>query len=516
MSGTKSLIDGDLRTFFDSSISSVMEKIDVNQTDMICKKSELFTQGFLKDSNGEGVVNAPVHNIMHRFLRYSKEKGFNRSLILGGFGLGKTESICTGFVLHEIAKNPNIMCKIVHVSEEAAVSRCRAIRDIITKDDDFKRMAPHIIPTPIWGSKRFIVKRKTMSKDGTVEAYGVLSTNIGGRANLIVFDDPQDLKTAVLEPGTREKIEQVIKNIWLTRLIPSNSQVVVLMNKWHENDLASVIQRTPMSWSWMSVAVTEDLERLYYEDSFGRKKYMPLWDLFTKKDYLSKISEMGQRNFDRGYRLIPYSDSDRTFASFKNCCVFGVNPESIIEDERDWFFIGGLDIAGTKRPGTVLSVLAVHRQSGLKLPVYIDAMRSMSEVPNKMVQCFRKYGVDLFMVENNGVQDNIIDMLQSMLGTDKFKKYSIKIEGFQTGRNKADPIQGLPSIGKEMDNKEWMFCLDKEPDIGEDGITNPWYKMYFEFSNHPFYETTDIVMSLWFCRAGANTFLRGEEGPNIW
>ena len=508
-------IDKDLHTFLDGSIGGLIDDINVNYEDLIDRRSEVFTQKFLKDSRGKNVTNAPVHDIMHRFIRFAQRKGYTKFLILGAFGHGKTEQLCTGWIMHEIAKNPNLLCKIVHVSETEAVKRCRAIRDYITKDDDLHQIAPHLLPTAIWGSQRFILKRSAMSKDGTVEAYGIMSTAIGGRANLIVFDDPQDLKTAVLEPTTRQKIEDVFKNIWLTRLIPQDSQVMVMMNKWHENDLAAVIQRNPI-WSWMSIAVDKEIENLVYNDSFGRKKILPLWELFNHDDLQMKLKELGQRDFERGYRLIPYSDSDKSFPSYMKCCHFGIDPEQIIDSESNWLFIGGIDFAGLKRPGTVLSIIAVHKKTGLKLPVAMNLLRGAQDLPFWMLKYYRKFGVDLFMAENNGVQEALVDLLISMLGQDKYKRYGIKIEGFLTGRNKADPIHGLPSIEKEFNNQEWMFCLKHEPKLGEDDVNNPWIRMFYEFSNHPFYETTDIVMSMWFCREGAKLFLRNSGGPNIY
>lgn len=426
-----------------------------------------------------------------------------------------TEQLCTGWVMHRIAQNPNLLCKIVHVSETEAVKRCRAIRDYITKDDDLHRIAPHLLPTAIWGSQRFIVKRSAMSKDGTVEAYGVLSTAIGGRANLLVFDDPQDLKTAVHEPSTRQKIEDTFKNIWLTRIIPQDSEVLVMMNKWHESDLAAVIKRNPV-WSWMSIAVDETLGHLNYEDSFGRKKILPVWSLFNTDDLRMKVMEIGQREFDRGYRLVPYTDSDRSFPSFSKCCHFGVSPKAVVSEESNWIFIGGIDFASLKRPGTVLSVVAVHKKTGMKVPLAINRLRGTQELPALMVKYFRQFGVELFFAENNGVQDALIDMLVTMLGQDKFKRYGIKIEGFLTGKNKADPIHGLPSIEKEFDNQEWMFCFDHKPNPAVDDANDPWVITYYEFSNHPFYETTDIVMSLWFAREGAKMYLRKSDGPNIY
>ena len=505
----------EIGTFLKSKVAYLLDGINVEYEDMVPKKSEWFVQQILKDTRGRIVKNEAVHNIMHRFIRFARSKGFNRYLVLGAFGHGKTEQLCTGYVLYRIAENPNILIKLVHVSETEAVKRCRAVRDYIQKDEDFKRMAPHIIPTTIWGSQRFIVKRSAMLKDGTCEAYGIMSTAIGGRANLLIFDDPQDLKTAVLEPTTRVKIEDVFKNIWLTRLIPQDSEAIVMMNKWHENDLAGVIKNNPI-WSWMSIAVSENKDQLLYEDSFGRKMTFPVWSLFNEKDLLIKHKELGTRDFDRGYRLIPYTDSDKSFSNFLKCCHYGVRPSSIIEDPTNWFFIGGIDFAGLHRPGTVLVVLAVHKKTGMKVPLEIDTLRGTGDIIPLMIKYYRKYGCDLYKAENNGVQEAIIDMLISSLGDEKVRRYGIKVEPFLTGRNKADPIIGLPSIDKEFENQEWMWCFTDKPEVGNIDERNPWHKAYQEFKHHPFFETSDIVMASWFAREGAKELFRGSGGPSIY
>jgi hypothetical protein len=77
-------------------------------------------------------------------------------------------------------------------------------------------------------------------------------------------------------------------------------------------------------------------------------------------------------------------------------------------------------------------------------------------------------------------------------------------------------LQGLPSIEKEFENREWLFCASKKPDVADSSGDDVWSKMFFEFANHPFWETTDIVMSLWFAREAAKKHFRGDTGPNVW
>jgi hypothetical protein len=508
--------DADFSRFLKTGISALANGIDVDYKQLIPKMSEHFTARVLKDSKGKLIVNEPVHNFMHRFVRKARKAGFNRFMILGAFGHGKTEQMCLGYSLYRIAQEPNVLIKIVHVSETEAQARARAIRDYIGRDEDFQRLAPHVTPTAIWGSSRFTVNRTNMAKDSTVEAYGVLSTALGGRANLIIFDDPQDLKTTILEPGTRQKIEDVFKNVWLTRLIPSDGEALVMMNKWHENDLATFIQNNPL-WAWCSIAASEDKQHLIYRDSLGAHKILPVWSLFNHQDLVDKNRELGDRDYNRGYRLIPYSDADKAFPSFRSCCQFGIHPHKIIDDERDWIITGGIDISGKNRPGTILTILAAHRTTGLKVPLEIISMRGAKDLVPQIVRTYQEWGTHIYKVENNGVQDSIIDMLESSLGSAKFKRYGIKIEGFLTGRNKADPMTGLPSINKEFEKQEWLWCFPHgEPTTEDDLEKDPWAAAFFEFMHFPFWNTSDIVMATWFAREGAKEILRGSDGPNIW
>lgn len=513
-----SLIGKDTKTFLQGSLSDLVSGIDLPIDALIPEKSEEFVQKVLKDTKGNLIVNEPLHNIMHRFIRIAKRKGFNKIAIGGGFGMGKTENMCIGYALHAIAKNPNILIKIIHVSDTEATKRCRSIRDYIDRDEDFQAVAPHITPTSIWGSERFTVKRTSPSANCTVEAYSVLGTGIGGRANLLIFDDPQDLRTTLYEPTTRKKIEDTIKNIWLTRLIPDDDSLALLMmNKWTDTDMLSYAQRNP-AWAWMTLAVNETKTHLVFKDSFGRNLKLPLWTKFDKEALDDRHVTLGDRDFKRGYCLIPYTDSDKTFGHFEKCCHFGVNPRAIIEYESDWLFVGGIDFAGAKRLGTVLSIVAMHKKTGLKLPVEIVTIRKSSDLTGHIVRTFRTYGVELYNAENNGVQEAIIDLLEAAMGEEKFKKYNIKIEGFLTGRGKMDVNTGLPSMDKEFEKKEWMFCFSEgKPDVSDDMEQNPWSRMYFEMLNHPFYETSDIAMSLYFCREACKSLVRGiNSGPNVW
>lgn len=914
-------LDSDMKSFIESELNQLCMDMDFDATSILPKRTEIFVEKVIKDDAGGNITNEKVHKMMHRFRRKAKERGFRRFLILGSFAMGKTEQCCVGLCLYEIARNPNILIKIVHVSEKEAVNRVRAIAEYIKNDEDFKRLAPHIQPTSIWGQEKFIVKRKTISKDPTCQAFSVLSSSLGGRSHLIIYDDINDLKSAVLEPTTRENIEKMVRNVWGTRGIPGNSEEVALLNVWHNSskyaelltkkgrvkrmslikegeevltsdgfvkvikrsknkykgeivkiiphyftalkaeftsehkiltsngwveaenlskkdylvvpiyspkgnwlkkvlktfdnvgitykkkiintnikiskkelkeridsgityknigkeygvsaasiynlcrlydvsrtrfnnidksifednqfwkilgywiaegsftfsskkysrrdvirftfgsheteylnevtnffnkygihvgsdytirnscnlkiscrqlaewiktnfdefehnkrlphwffmlpkdkffkflegysngdgcitnngeihlcsvskhlllgiqlnllrfgivsrlskgkkagrhevdfgfgkttincrvsyslyyfigkrkykfgyiednslyvrvkeieknyfdgfvydvatppvsnftvpgfiahnsDISNYMRNDP-SWAWMTIAVSEDKSHLIYTDSFGMKKDIPLWSKYNKKILEEKHRSMGDRDYNRAYRLIPYSDEDKSFPSFESCCRYGIKPANLISDLRDWIFCCGIDFSGPKREGTILIVGALNKHTGVKIPVELYALSQAAKLSEIIVDVWKRFGVEIFLAENNAVQGTIIDLLQTDLDKGKFRRYNINIDGFNTGRNKADPNEGLPALQKEMEKREWFFAFEKQYTDADEAHKDLWCRFYNEMKFHPFYGRDDFVLGLWFCRAAFKRAL-GKSGTSM-
>ena len=99
-----SLLGKDTKTFLKSGMSDLISGIDLPVSELLPKKSEDFVQQVIKDTKGNLIVNEPVHNVMHRFIRTAKKKGFNKYMVLGAYGHGKSENLCIGysFVLPKI------------------------------------------------------------------------------------------------------------------------------------------------------------------------------------------------------------------------------------------------------------------------------------------------------------------------------------------------------------------------------------------------------------------------------
>jgi hypothetical protein len=332
----------------------------------------------------------------------------------------------------------------------------------------------------------------------------MFGTAVGSRAELLLFDDPQDYRTAVQEPTTREKCKDVIENVWLPRLT-EDGIAMLLMNRWHELDVPGWIKDKP-EWAWMEVAISEDFERL--EITRQVKGNIEKYSIESWKDpdfYRRLERDMGPRNFTRSCRVIPFADSELYFPSFGKCVVYGHDPiefgKSFFKN-NDCFVISGIDFSSAKRPGTIQFTVAVDKASARRVPLDLVALNDPAKLPEHMIRVWRSYGVDLFYVENNSLQEVITDLLISFTGL----KY-LPIEGFHVGRNKADPDMGIISMEKEFDKKMWTFALSKKPEPGDDR-NNVWARAYYEIRDYPFWEPNDIAMAMWFVREGINYYVR--------
>ena len=490
-------------TLMESGLNRLISEIEADHTDII-PSGEDFTDQILKDEAGKPVINHTVHKEFHWFLQEAIEAGHSRIMILGAFLLGKTEQMAIGYVLERIAKDLNVRIKIISNSEQIATDRVRAVRRYIDADDEFKDLCPHVKKTRIWGDSKFIVSRKSASKDATIESFGMFGTAVGSRAELLLFDDPQDWRTAVTEPTTREKCKEVIENVWLPRLT-EDGIAILLMNRWHELDVPGWI-KDKTEWAWMEVAISEDYKRL--EITRQVKGDIEKYSIQSWKDpdfYKRLERDMGTRNYTRSCRLIPFSDSELYFPSFEKCVIYGHDPidfgKSFFE-KNDCFVISGIDYSSDKRPGTIMFTVAVDKASGRRVPVDLIALKDPAKLPEHMIRVWRTYGVNLFYAENNALQEVITDLLISFTGV----KY-LPVEGFHVGRNKADPQMGIISMEKEFDNKMWTFALPKKPEPGDDK-NYVWARAFYEIRDYPFWEPNDIAMSMWFVREGVNYYTR--------
>lgn len=215
--------------------------------------------------------------------------------------------------------------------------------------------------------------------------------------------------------------------------------------------------------------------------------------------------EGGQRSFERGYRMVAFSDDEATFPHYKQCVVPGVSIGPIQRSE--WPKFTGVDLSSKKRPGNCIFTAAVDPLTKRRyaIDVRFGAWRG-NETCEQISEVNSLYNPSVIVVEDNGYQETLIDWAQASKST---FKWWMKVEPTTTtGQKKRSEEQGLPALEVEFARKGWVFPLSEwEGATPEDpGLRGFWARLDKEFRHHPIAANTDGVMACWFARQGIELY----------
>jgi len=142
---------------------------------------------------------------------------------------------------------------------------------------------------------------------GAYNAVGVGGATTGKGADLLVIDDPvknrQDAESEVI----RENIWNWYRSTARTRLSPSGA-IVLIMTRWHDDDLAGRILRKPAGWEIISFPAIAEKDEEY------RKQGEALWaDFFTKEILDQTREDIGTYEWSALYQQNPLDEESQEF-----------------------------------------------------------------------------------------------------------------------------------------------------------------------------------------------------------
>jgi hypothetical protein len=346
-----------------------------------------------------------------------------------------------------------------------------------------------------WGSHKLVVERTNLAKDGTVESWGITTSGTGSRADLQIFDDPVDLRNAILNPAMRVQVKEAFKNVWLSRLVPGGSRIYIA-TVWHEDDLTADL-RKDAAWKFLVMKISEDFKSIECDSALKGKYNIPLWKIWNEQNLRAQFRLLRERAYNRGYRQEAISDEDRTFPSSEK--IFRADLDSSCIAPH-WPRVVGVDPFGQN---VVIFTVAYEPRTFTKFLVDIrmgkwDPKRTVSEI----IETWKTHQPSVVVCENNASQQAIVQWVQEVGGP------SIPIIPFITGSQKADPELGLPSLEVEFANGSWIVPYKGIDELNSELPVNVWRK---ELRGHPVAAAADTVMASWFAREGVRYLTRHQE-----
>lgn len=457
---------------------------------------DIFMEYAFKDEKGKRIIQGTIHKEIQEHIDECKKRKLKNCGILAPWGHGKTEQVI-GRTLDEMGKNKNIRIQIITNTDDNSTVRVTSIKKYIEEDKDYQAVYPDVQKgsNDDWGKHRLIIKRDSHAKDGTVEAWGITTSGTGSRADLQIFDDPVDMRNAILNPAMREQVKLAFTNVWLSRLVPDGFRIYIA-TVWHEDDLTHDLLKNE-EWNFLIMRISEDFKSIECESCFKGTYSIPVWEIWNTDRLKEQLRTIGSRAFERGYRQKALSDEDRTFPHSEVIFNWDLYPGDIVLPH--WARVTGVDPFGQ---AVVIFTLAVA-PDGRRVPISIKRGKwAPKRTVRELLQDFDDFNSQIIVVENNASQDAIIQWAQEVGRKD------MPIIPFCTGKQKADPELGLPSMDVEFENGAWVVCMKGIEETDAENTFNIWRR---ELRSHPIAEAADTVMASWFAREGARFLLKPKD-----
>ena len=409
----------------------------------------------------------------------------------------KTTRVTIGRVIWELGTNPNLRIKIIGQNDEKSAETVTAISQHILNNERVRLVFPNLVPDAFgqWAKHKIYVKRNIISRDASIEASGILAPGTGGRADLLLFDDPVDYKNAIQFPALRESVKQAYYGVWINLLPAYGGRVIYICTPWHTMDLSMDIKRNHPEYKLCSYPIDDSLASVWPSK----------WD---KTALLNRLRDIGSREFDRGFKLKPLSDEEALFHQRDFEVIYDYNFELgfLPGDGKGWKFYSGVDLGMSSKSATRTSIFTFGVKKGYpQVPVEIKVGRfSEVEKIKQVHSTHERWHPEIIAVENNSYQETFLSWMKDL-------HFKFPVKGLHTGNQKLDLFVGLPSLAVEIENKMWSIPRKghstdplEEKLTGRkrsDNCTCPVCQWLNECFSYPI-GLSDILMSWWIAREG--------------
>ena len=232
-------------------------------------KFDDFVEFVLRDETGEPIKLATIHKVWRLHVEHCWKAG-KYPAILAPWAHGKSIINAVARPGYELGRNTNLRVKVVCNDDKTAMKRVSEVARVI-QTPQYRMVFPNVQPAQAhttserkkWTQHEIILRRTGAAIDPSLGAYGVFATGVGGRADLLIFDDIVDERNAIMNPTMRKKVISALDNTWMSRLEPAGRPLYI-GTMWHLEDCSHEILRRP-AWCVLRMWVSDDFERLEME-----------------------------------------------------------------------------------------------------------------------------------------------------------------------------------------------------------------------------------------------------------
>ena len=422
---------------------------------------------FNKEILGQSKLVDHIHGGWESFL----SKGKPKKLLLMPREHFKSSFITIGGALWNIVKNPNIRILIVSATSEIAKRCLREIKSHIKHNMKFRQCYGDLAKLEEkWTESTIIVDRDNLSGTPTIRAVGIGTNVVGEHFDLIIYDDivnRENTQTAQLTEKTKEWWQQSLALLINDEENPRS--IWMVGTRWSHVDLYDYIIRELQDYFEIIVKSAIENGKPYFPEQFSMEKLNELKVL------------MGSFVYSCFYLNNPINPEGMFKEEY-----FKLAPKKL-GDAASGHTFTGVDLAISKTGDYfVMVTIEISLKGNIEIA---NITRERGLAPSQMKQFIKnengKYHPSLVYVENNSFQDFMVQELQEDIP-------GLPVKGYMTGKQKADPLLGIPSVAALAENgKIWLRTGDARSIKLKEELINECLR-YGE--GH----TGDVLMALWF------------------
>lgn len=420
------------------------------------------------------------------------EAGYSRRVLIeAARGWGKTTFIIR-YILWSLGHNHNLRIGYVCGDDNLAKTVCDNIGDHIERNERLHLVFPSLKKEEsYWNKDSKRVQRDLIGKDPSIEACGVLATGVGGRRDLIIFDDITSHRTSVQHPQLRKSIKRIFSDVWMKQLLPGGVAVVIC-TPWHVDDIIADLEESG-HWVLLKTPAIKD----------GESTWPDMWST----EELMFQRESDKASFQRQMQLEAMSGLERSFdySVIENCFI----RKDFIDPSWDRYV--GVDLSasmGGKGSRNCIFVIAVSPDGVRHVDQIIVFQGKSTETIEYLAEIYHRTKFKVAVVENNAYQEALVAFIEERCP-------GMPVIGYRTGAQKFDPKLGVPSIHAEMKNGLW--AIEYGPQHEDPSHTCDICVWLEELADFPNGKSSDTVMAMWFADVGYRQLVEFDSvtGPSI-
>lgn len=272
----------------------------------------------------------------------------------------------------------------------------------------------------------------------------------GRGADCLLIDDPVKNREDANSPTMRDKLWNWFLDVAMTRLMGGMGRVVIIMTRWHEDDIVgrltdpsnkNYVPEEAKQWKIISFpALAKD------GDIMGRKKDEPLWPERITKEFLNSQRRLNPRGFAALYQGDP-SPEDGDF--FKKEWISTYQPHELPKNLRSYCSSDHAVSLAQDRDPTVLISCGVDEDDTIW--VYPDVWWRRAEtddVVDAMMDMMSRNKPLLWWAERGHISKAIGPFLRKRMHEEKVYCAIEEVVPVKDKQTRAQSIQGRMSMGK--------------------------------------------------------------------